>query len=320
MKKSLHGDELPIDVDLVRRLIAAQFPRYAALQLTSLGASGSTNVLFRLGDDLLVRLPRQTGGSAAIDKESRWLPTIGSGLQVAVPEVVGLGEPAFGYGERWSILRWLEGQLPEAFGPDDAPAPARSTLAVDLTEVVLALRAIEVPPEAATDPALRSYRGGSLAGFDQQMRLNLRQCQTVEGLDLNLEAAMAVWEDALKLPGAREAGPDRWVHTDLVAENLLLTEGRLSAVLDFGGLAVGDPTIDLHGAWEVLDAPAREVFRARLAVSDAEWLRGRAWALGIALGALSYYWSKMPGRRRDRLAMARSVLADAGESGCLSGR
>jgi aminoglycoside phosphotransferase (APT) family kinase protein len=115
----------------------------------------------------------------------------------------------------------------------------------------------------------------------------------------------------LNLPGAVEAATDRWYHSDLVAENLLMTNDRLTGVLDFGGLAVGDPTIDLHGAWELFDSPARTVFRTQLGVGEDEWLRGRAWALAIALGCFTYYWEKMPGRRRDRLAMVQSVLADS---------
>jgi aminoglycoside phosphotransferase (APT) family kinase protein len=305
---TLHDDEIPIDVELVRRLVDAAFPQHAALSLTRLDASGSTNALFRLGDDLLVRLPRQPGGTVAIDKERRWLPEIDRHLPVAVPEVVAVGEPAFGFGERWSIVRWLEGELPEACGPDDPPSPQRSVLAADLADVILALRAIEVPEAAANDPALRAYRGRALADLDERTRANIERCRSIESLDLDLDAALALWAEALQLPGADAVGPDRWYHGDLVVENLLLADGRLTAVLDFGGLAVGDPTVDLHGAWEVFDRPAREVFRARLGADEAEWLRGRAWALAIALGTFAYYWDSLPGRRRDRLAMARSVL------------
>ena len=313
MHSHLHDDEIPIDLTLVRNIVDSQFPGYAALPLSRLDESGSTNVLFRLGDDLLVRLPRQPGGSVAIDKEQRWVPEVCHHLPVAVPEIVGLGEPEFGYGERWSIVRWIDGETPKACAPEDPPSPERMALATDLADVIVALRGVDVTESAAADSTLRGYRGRSLADFDKQTRRNIRKCQAIEDLDLDLDAALAIWEDALRVAGAHEVEPDRWYHGDLVAENLLLTGGRLTAVLDFGGLSVGDPTIDLHGAWEVLDAPAREVFRSRLEVDDAEWIRGRAWALGIAVGCFSYYWEKMPLRCRDRLAMAWSVLANAKE-------
>lgn len=310
MEDRLHRNEIAIDVDLVRKLVDNEDPQYSGLTLKRLEASGSSNVLYRLGDDLLVRLPRQPGGGRAIVKEHRWLPEIGRHLTVAVPEILTLGKPADGFKEQWSIVRWLPGELAQACTLDDPPAPEHAALASDLADVILALRAIDVSEAAVRDSALRSYRGGTLAAFDEQMHRNIRLCRSIDGLDLDLNAVLSVWTAAQKLPGANTIGLDRWYHSDLVAENLLLSGGRLTGVLDFGSLAVGDPTIDLHGAWEVLDPPAREIFRSRLQVDDAEWLRGRAWALGIALGAFSYYWDKMPKRRQDRLAMARSVLAD----------
>lgn len=307
----MHDNETPIEISAVRKLVDRAFPHYAQLPLSRLSALGSTNVLFRLGDELLVRLPRQPGGGAAINKERLWMPVMGRALPVEVPEVVAIGEPAFGFGERWSIVGWLAGVRPAACVPGDAAMPERSILADDLANTIIALRSVEVSEAAATDPDLRAYRGRSLMAFDEQMRRNILRCRSIENLDLDLDAALAVWSDALRVPGANEAGPDRWYHGDLVAENLLLRDGRLTGVLDFGGLSVGDPTVDMHGAWELFDPPAREAFRTRLGVNDAEWLRGRAWALAIALGTFTYYWNKMPTRISDRLAMARSVLADA---------
>ena len=126
-------------------------------------------------------------------------------------------------------------------------------------------------------------------------------------------AARAI--DARPSPRCWRSTPaDRWAHADLLAENLLQQKGKLVAALDFGGLGVGDPTIDLHGAREVLNAPAREVFRKRLGGSDVQWLLGRAWALAIALGTFSYYWQTMPERVSDRLGMAQQVLADVREN------
>ncbi|XOV83057.1 MAG: aminoglycoside phosphotransferase family protein [bacterium] len=311
----LHENEIPVDDDLVSKLVCAQFPHYAALPLARLGASGSSNLLYRLGKGLLVRLPRQPDSGAAIEKEKRWLPQLSRHLPVAVPEIVALGQPAFGYPEAWSIVGWLDGELPPACGLKEFSTAQSRGLAADLADVIVALRGIDVPEAAATDPGLRWYRGRSLAEYDRYMRRAIQGCQSIEDLDLDLDAVLDVWQQSILLPGADDAGPDCWYHSDLVAENLLLKNNKLSAVLDFGGLAVGDPTIDLHGAWELFDRQSRESFRHRLGVDDAQWLRGRAWALAIAVGALGYYWRTMPGRMHDRLIMARAVLADVECSG-----
>lgn len=308
---SLHDDGLPIDLELVRALVDRALPEYAPLPLRPLGSSGSTNALFRLGDELLVRLPRQPGGSGDIDKEARWLPRIGPLLPVPVPEIVAACEPDLGYPERWSVVRWIDGDIPPAIGPDDPVDPARRRLAADLDGVVLALRRADVPAEAVRDPALRSYRGEPLTARDAQFRTDIDDCRSLPGLPLDLDAALRIWDEAMELPGDGTAATPRWYHGDLLAENLLVRDGRLAAVLDFGVLAVGDPAVDLVAAWEVLDAPAREAFRTALALDDPSWLRGRAWALAIAVMTFPYYWRTMPQRCANRLAMAGNVLVDA---------
>lgn len=308
MQDVLHDNELPISTALVRTLLANQFPRYATLPTTPLGTTGSTNRLFRLGEELLIRLPRQPDSSEGIAKERFWLPRLKPHLPVEVPEIVELGEPDAGYPERWSITRWLEGELPEVWQPGEPEHPSRARLAEQLAGFIRALQDIEVPEAAKTDKALRGYRGRPLIEYHSYFQRTLEHCRSIGGLDLNPAVAEAVWSRALDLPPATV---EKWYHSDLVAENLLLRESRMTAVLDFGGLGVGDPAIDLHGAWELFDPAARDAFRRSLRIDDAQWLRGRAWALAIALGALSYYWHTMPKRRRDRLAMLRAVLADA---------
>lgn len=261
----------------------------------------------RLGDDLLVRLPRQPGGSAAIVKEARWLPHLSAELPVAAPVVVAIGEPEEGYPERWSITTWLDGDPPRP--PVDPDAQRR--VALDLAGVVRALRGTRVPSRAIADPGLHSYRGEPLVALDAAVQDYLAQCRTLPDLDLDLDRCRDVWRAALALPGAADPGRPRWLHGDLLAENLLVRDGRLAAVLDFGGLAVGDPTVDLAGAWELFDPSARQVFRAAVDVDEATWLRARGWALAIALMTFPYYWSTMPERCASRLVMARAVLADA---------
>ena len=309
MEARLHQNEIPVDISLVRQLVDSQFPHFADLSLQPLGMSGSTNLQFRLGDDYLVRLPRLPGSRATIEKELEWTPIIGSQLPVAVPEFVGVGKPAFGYSEPWLVARWLEGEHPKVSGSADRSDESQSRLAEDLAEMIVALRDIDLPNGEMPEPKLHNYRGRALVHYDKQMRSNIEACRLIEGLDLDLDAALAIWEDALKYPSSSESRSDSWYHSDLVAENLLLTNGRLTGLLDFGALGIGNPTIDLHGAWELFDRPAREIFRIKVGATDLEWVHGRAWALAVALMTFPYYWHTMPGRIKDRLAMARSVLA-----------
>ena len=313
MDRALHSDEIPIDVELVRTLVGRVMPDYADAPVRRLASSGSTNALFRLGDEFLVRLPRQPGGSAAISKEATWLPMLAPLLPVSVPEVVAVFEPDRDYPERWSVVRWIDGAHPEVVDPDTSVDPRREDLAKDLAAVLAALRRAEVPTGAVDDPHLRSYRGEPLATMDRATRENIERCRSLEDFDFDLDAAERIWDEAMKLPGAADRVTPRWYHGDLAAENLLVRDGALTAVLDFGGLSVGDPTVDLVVAWEVLDPPARELFRRQLGVDDATWLRGRAWALSITL-MIWYYWTTMPERRASRMAVGRNVLADAGYS------
>lgn len=306
---TLHAHEIAIDLALVRALVDRAVPDLADRPLRPLDASGSSNALFRLGDDLLVRLPRQPGGSETITKEARRLPYLAPALPVPVPEVVVVGEPGFGYPERWSVVRWIDGEVPRV--PVERGV-ATDALARDLAGVVGALRELAVPADALADPALRWYRGDSLLAMDEAVHGYVAGCRAIAGLDLDLDACRRVWEKATALTDSGEDGAPRWLHGDLLAENLLVREGRLAAVLDFGALSVGDPTVDLVAGWELLDPPGREVFRSVLGVDEVTWLRGRAWALAIAVMTFPYYWHTMPERCHDRLVLARAVLADAG--------
>jgi aminoglycoside phosphotransferase (APT) family kinase protein len=303
---AMHPDELRISPDLVRRLVDRDLPELAELPLRRLSASGSSNVLFRLGSEYLVRLPRQPGGSASIEAEAHWVPRLISALPVAVSRVIAVGQPGFGYPERWSLTRWLDGRHPDTPMPDGAAA---DSLARDLARFVQALGSAPVPDEAAADIGLRSYRSRSLLAIDGEIRQYIEDCRRLPDLQLDLDACLVVWAEAVAVT-ASSGRLDQWVHSDLLAENLLLRDGQLAAVLDFGGLAVGDPTVDLVVAWEVLGAGAREVFRSRLDVDESTWLRGRGWALAIALMTFPYYWQTLPARCAARLAMAQHVLAD----------
>lgn len=303
----LHDDELDVDVQLVHRLIEQSLPQYADLGIQPLVSSGSSNALFRLGPSLLVRMPRQPGGSATIEKEARWLPVIAQGLTTPVPEVVAIGEPGLGYPERWAVTTWLDGDVPQV--PWDVHQGSSHRVADGLAHLVAELRVIGIPPSAYDDPAPSWYRGGRLADMDHEFRQSIDECRTIPDLGLDLDRALNVWDDALAAEQATT--PVRsWYHGDLLAENLLIRNGELAAVLDFGGLAVGDPAVDLIVAWEVLDREGRQTFKQAISVDDAAWAKGMGWALLIAMITFPYYWNTMPGRCAARKSMAAAVLAE----------
>ncbi|MFJ6657209.1 aminoglycoside phosphotransferase family protein [Streptomyces sp. NPDC091377] len=289
----MHKDEIDIEAPLVERLIAAQFPRWAGLPAKRLASSGTENAMFRLGRDLVVRLPRYPGAVAAIEHEVRWLPRLGRGLGTGTPQPEGLGGPGAGFPWPWAVYRWLDGRNPVAGAVEEPRA-----LAVDLAGVVTALRRVD-----PTDGPPNS-RGVPLARRDEPTRAALAQLSD----RLDTTELTARWEEALRIPD--RDGPPLWAHGDLAPGNVLVTKGRLSAVLDFGVAGVGDPTVDLVVAWNLLPASARGVFREAVGASDDAWARARGWALSIALIQLPYYWDTNPALADNSRHVIAEILAE----------
>lgn len=289
----MHPDEAEIDASLVQRLIARQFPDWADLPVERLESAGTENAMFRLGCDLVVRLPRHPGAVSSIEHEQRWLSLLGPRLPVAVPEPLGRGAAGEGFPWPWSVYGWLDGRNPAA-GALDAP----ETLAKELADFIRALRRVD----AEDGPS--HYRAVPLSARDTPTRAALAQLTGA----VDTEAVTALWEEALRAP--EHTGPPVWAHADLSPGNMLVSEGRLSAVIDFGCTGVGDPAVDLIVAWNVLPAGVRDTFREAVGADDAEWARGRGWALSISLIQLPYYWETNPVLAENSRHVIREVLAE----------
>jgi aminoglycoside phosphotransferase (APT) family kinase protein len=278
----MHVDEVETDLSLVSRLLAAQFPKWAALPIRPVDSSGTDNALYRLGDDMVVRLPRIHWALGQIDLERQWLPRLAPHLPLAIPAQVAKGKPGEGYPWHWSIYRWIEG---ENIALDRIADPNQA--AIDLAQFLIALQQIDVgggPPPGLHD----STRGKPLAMRDTYTR---EAISALHGL-LDTDAVTAAWEAALQAPEWN--GAPVWFHGDMLPGNLLFERGRVRAVIDFGALGVGDPACDLMIAWNLFSGESRAVFRAALAVDDATWARGRGWALSQALIFIPYYLNSNP--------------------------
>lgn len=294
----MHADEIHTDDSLVRRLLAAQFPDWAALPIERVPSAGTDNAMYRLGSDMAVRLPRIDWAVGGVDKDQRWLPVVAPLLPVEIPVPLAKGRPAEGYPWTWGIYRWLEGENPTVDGIDDPDSLTR-----DVARFVEALHRIDL---AGGPPA---GRGVPLAMRDEPTRTAIDDLQGT----IDTEAVTAVWDAALRTPAW--SGPSVWVHGDLSPGNLILQGGRLTGVIDFGGLGMGVPDCDLIVAWNLLPAEARNVFRAELGVDDAMWARGRGWALSVALIQLPYYRETNPALAANARHVIREVLADQAVKG-----
>ncbi|VEB33877.1 aminoglycoside phosphotransferase family protein [Legionella cherrii] len=261
---------VPIDVSLVHRLIQSQFPQWSALSIQPVEFSGWDNRTFHLGSDMTVRLPSDAFYALQVEKEQRWLPYLASHLSLPIPIPLAKGEPAVDYPWPWSIYRWIKGQTASIARIDEM-----NRFAADLAQFLLQLQGIN----ASGGPVAGEhsfYRGGALSTYDAETQeaIKILRHQVDSG------TLSAIWSEALS--EAWRSAPV-WVHGDIAPGNLLVKEGRLCAVIDFGQLAVGDPACDLVIAWTFFKAESRQVFRKTLQLDKATWARARGWALWKAL-------------------------------------
>lgn len=286
----MHEGEFDVDLELVRRLIESQFPQWASLPLKAVASAGTDNALFRIGDEMVVRLPRIDWAIDGVMKEQIWLPRIAPALSFEIPVPVALGEPTVEFPYRWSIYRWCEGENPILHRVETPEA-----LAVDLAQFITELRGVD------TAGAPLATRGIPLQERDAPTRKAMDELRSI----MDISEIEDAWITALAVPPWTK--PPVWVHADITPGNILVVDGRLQAIIDFGATGIGDPAVDLIVAWNLLPREVRPIFRARAGVDDATWKRGRGWALSIALIALPYYLHSNPTVAEN----ARHVIAEA---------
>jgi aminoglycoside phosphotransferase (APT) family kinase protein len=255
-----------IDEALVRVLIGNQFPQWAHLPIRRVAHDGWDNRSFRLGEDMVVRLPSAAAYAAQVEKEHEWLPVLATALSFPIPTPLALGTPDAGYAWPWSVYCWLDGV------PAESRAVAYSTaFAGDIAAFIAELQRIE--PSGGPLPGPHNFfRGGPLAIYDAEVREAIGRLEP----RINTRGAIELWESALRTSWSRSPV---WLHGDISAGNLLSHGGRLSGVLDFGSLAIGDPACDLSIAWTLFRADAQRTFQTNLRLDAPTWLRARAWTL-----------------------------------------
>ncbi|OPG07407.1 phosphotransferase [Streptomyces sp. GKU 895] len=296
-----------IDTTLVRRLLTAQFPQWAHLPLTPVPQSGMDNATFRLGDELSVRLPRYSHWAGQVAREHRWLPRLAPHLPLTVSEPLEIGEPGEGYPYPWSVYRWLDGETATTEALAD---PVRAAL--DLAGFVNALQAVDATGGPGPEQS-NAFRGVPLGDPRDSLAAEARVRPKLAALAgagmVDIDAVTEVWEAALAAPAWHK--PPVWIHGDLATGNLLMRDGRLSAVIDFGTLAVADPAVDLQPAWMFLPPQGRDAFREAVDADDATWARARGWALAGSLPVPDDpFFQQDPARVTAALAHLEQVVED----------
>jgi aminoglycoside phosphotransferase (APT) family kinase protein len=291
-----------IDEQLVRGLVAGQFPQWAELPITPVADDGWDNRTFRLGAEMTVRLPSGDWYALQVEKEQRWLPVLAPQLPLPIPAPLARGAPGEGYPYSWSVYRWLEGEIASEPRIRDL-----TEFATTLAGFLVALRGVDASD--GPGPGRHNFfRGGPLTTYADET------IDAIEALgdEIDGDAARRVWDDAL---AAGWDGEPVWFHGDVAEGNLLLRDGRLAAVIDFGTSGVGDPACDAVIAWTLLSGPSRDAFRAALGVDPGTWSRGRGWGLWKALITLAGELEDDPGGGAVQRRVIDRVLADhAGEA------
>lgn len=293
----MHADEITVDDNVVRRLVDEQFPQWSSLPLRRLPPTGTDNQLFRLGEELVVRMPRVPGAGESAAWEHTWLPRLAPHLPLTVPAPVALGEPGVGYPWHWTVVPWVEGAEPtaELIDPEE--------WAASLAQFVRACRAVP----GMDGPIRTTGRGAPIAALEGEVRAWTARAD--EAL-VSPDAVLAVLEDALAAP--LFDGEPVWFHGDLHEGNLLVRDGRLAAVIDWGTAGRGDPAIELNAMWGYLPEAVSGLYRDAIGLDEAAYRRARGFALAPAISGMTYYGDTAPHLARRNLRTVQRLVASLG--------
>ncbi len=252
----------PFDINVVEKLVQKQFPKYSHLPIKSVEIQGHDNRTFRLGDDMLVRLPSAEIYAAKVVIEQKWLPFLAKNLSVKIPDPIAFGKPSEIYPMPWSIYSWIDGRSANQLSLDDKTL---EIIAFELSEFLKQLHKISIynAPSAGKH---NFFRGSHSSVYDLEAK------EALAKLNLSDE----IWQKALQSKWNKNPV---WIHGDLVAGNILLKNDHLVGVIDFGGMAVGDPACDLIIAWTLFKNESRKIFWQNLDLDEETWNRARGWAL-----------------------------------------
>ncbi len=296
----LHDNEFTIDIDLVQHLLVTQMPDLADRPLVQFDSSGTVNAVFRLGTDLVVRLPRTPDFASGPEREARWMPVMAEALPIHVPNHERLGTPTAEYQSHWSVLEWIEG-VPAT----ESTIADLGQAATELGEFVVALRGV------ATDgaPEGGNYRAFGLSKVDADFRMWVAELPE----DIDQSRVIETWR--LCTSAGRWDGQPSWLHSDLKGDNMIARDGSLVAVIDWEGCTVGDPSADHLAAWWLFDADSRETFRTAARADRDTWFRAMGWALFMSVAAIPYYTGTNPAFASQARQALQAILEDQADHG-----
>ncbi len=290
--------KISINRSIVKDLIEEQFPHFSSLPLELVNSAGTDHVLFRLGKEKVIRLPKFHRVADQGEKEHTWLPRLAPFLPLEIPTPIEKGTPSKDYPLHWSIYSWIEGEMASSRSITDLRSAA-----ISIAQFINALQKID-PAKGPLSGKQNEFRGFTLAHQNPYARVAI---ETLKGI-FNPDTLTSCWQAALRAPLWEGSGV--FLHGDLHEGNLLAQNGTLSAVIDFGLLGVGAPASDLMVAWTLLSPETREIFRKELTLDEATWQRGRGWALSFGLIALACYLHTNPTLAQIAKKTIEQVLSD----------